>query len=76
MFWDDLIRRWRRDHRAADPRVLRAAAGHVAVLPAPRRRRRSRLPLLILIALGIAVIVMLLQGGQAQAIVTAVAAGT
>jgi hypothetical protein len=32
MFWDDLVRRWRRDARGVDPRLLRAAAGHVAVL--------------------------------------------
>jgi hypothetical protein len=33
MFWDDLIRRWRRDTGGMSPRLLRAAAGHVAVLP-------------------------------------------
>jgi len=51
MFWDDLVRHWRREHRAVDPRDLSAAGGHVAVLPA-RQRRRSRLPWL-LIALAI-----------------------
>ncbi len=29
----DLVRRWRREHRAVDPRALRSAGGHVAVLP-------------------------------------------
>lgn len=67
MFWDDLVRRWRRDVRGIDPRLLRAAAGHVAVLPAPRRRQRSRVPWLVLIALLIAVILLLSQGSQAQA---------
>lgn len=73
MFWDDLIRRWRRDFRAVDRRLLRAAGGHVAVLPAPKPRRRSRVPWLILIALAIAAIVLLLQGGQAEAGVLAIA---
>ena len=66
MFWDDLVRRWRRDVGGVDPRLLRAVAGHVAVLPAPRRRRRSRVPWLVLIALLVAVILLLSQGGQAQ----------
>ena len=53
---------------AYDPRLLRAAAGHVAVLPAPRRRRRSRLPWIIVIAVGIGLIAWLLQPGQVQAL--------
>jgi hypothetical protein len=68
MFWDDLVRRWRRDVRAVDSRLLREAGGHVAVLPAPRRRRRSRVPWLIILAVIIAIGVMLLRGGQAQAL--------
>jgi hypothetical protein len=68
MFWDDLVRRWRRDVRAADSRLLREAGGHVAVLPSPKRRRRSRVPWLIILAVIVAVGVMLLQGGQAQAL--------
>jgi hypothetical protein len=40
MFWDELVRRWRRDVRAIDPRLLRTAGGHVAALPQPRPRRR------------------------------------
>jgi hypothetical protein len=67
MFWDDLVRRWRRDARGVDRRLLRATAGHVAVLPAPRRRRRSRAPWLVLIVLLVGVVILLLvQGGQAQ----------
>ena len=68
MFWDDLIRRWRRDTGGLSPRLLRAAGGNVAVLPTPKPRRRLRLPWLFLIALGIAVIVLLLQSGQVEAI--------
>jgi hypothetical protein len=74
MFWDDLVRRWRRDVRGVDPGLLRAAAGHVAVLPAPKRRRRSRVPWLLVIALGIALIVLLLQSGQVQALFAAMLA--
>lgn len=59
MFWDDLIRRWRRDAKVVSPGLLRAAGGHVAVLPAPRRRRRSHLLLLLLalVAVGAALLV-------------------
>jgi hypothetical protein len=63
MFWDDLIRRWRRDAGGMSPRLLRAAAGHVAFLPAPRPRRRLRITWLLLF-----------QSGQVQAIPTAVSA--
>jgi hypothetical protein len=74
MFWDDLIRRWRRDTGGMSPRLLRAASGHVAVLPTPRQRRRLRVPWLLLIALAIAAIALLLQSGQVQAIPAAVSA--
>jgi len=68
MFWDDLIRRWRRDVRGLSPRLLRAAAGHVAVLPALKPRQRSRVPWLVLVALILAVIALLVQDFQAQAV--------
>ena len=68
MFWDDLVRRWRRDVGGLSPRLLRAAGGHVAVLPAPRPRRRLQLPWLVLIAVGIAAIVWLALGGEVHAI--------
>jgi hypothetical protein len=42
MFWDDLMRRWRRDIGSVDQRSLRSAAGNVAALPAPRRQRHVR----------------------------------
>src|SRR5664279_5036272 len=32
MFWDDLVRRWRRENRLMGGRLLRGAAGNVAVL--------------------------------------------
>jgi len=69
MFWEDLVRRWRREHRVVDSRELRAAGGHVAVLPAPRRRRRSRLPWLVITVLAVigAVALLLLSGGPAEA---------
>jgi hypothetical protein len=51
MFWDDLVRRLRRDARAVSPALLRAAGGHVAVLPAPRPSRMSRLALTLLLVL-------------------------
>ena len=72
MFWDDLIRRWRRDTGGLSPRLLRAAAGHVAVLPTPKPRQRLRVPWIFLIALGIAVIVLLFQSGQVQAVLVAI----
>lgn len=67
MFWDELVRRWRRDTGQMTPRLLRGAAGHVAVLPAPRPRRRLRLSLLILVAVGLATIALLLEGGRVDA---------
>jgi len=69
VFWDDLVRRWRREHRVVDPRELRAVGGHAAVLPAPRRRRRLRLPWFAIIALAIigAVALVLLSGGPPEA---------
>lgn len=72
MFWDDLIRRWRRDTGGISPRLLQEAAGHVAVLPAPRPRRRSRVLWLFLVALGLAVIVLLSQNGEVQAVLVVV----
>ena len=62
MFWDDLMRRLRREVGSLDRELLRGAAGNVAALPAPRRRRRSRLVLWV-IAIVIAV-VLLGQLGQ------------
>jgi len=53
MFWDDLVRRWRREARANSPESLRAMGGHVAVLPSPRRARQSRSMLLILAILAL-----------------------
>ena len=74
MFWDDLVRRWRRENRGLSPRLLRATAGHVVALPSPRAHRRSRLPWLVLFALVFAVILLLLQSGQVQAILAALSA--
>jgi hypothetical protein len=71
MFWDDLVRRWRRDVGGLSPRLLRATAGHVAVLPAQRPRQRSRVPWLVLVALILAVIALLAQSGQVRALLAA-----
>lgn len=47
MFWDDLVRRWRRENRQLGPHLLAGAAGHVAVAPARRRRGRGGVILVI-----------------------------
>jgi hypothetical protein len=73
MFWDDLVRRWRREVRGLSPRLLRATGGHVAVLPAPRGQRRSRLPWLVLVAFVLAALVLLLQSGELRALLDAIA---
>ena len=68
MFWDDLVRRWRKDTKAISPRLLRAAGGHVAVLPDPRRTRHVR-PLLMLLAI-LALLLLLLFGSGRVGVVT------
>jgi hypothetical protein len=72
MFWDELIRRWRRDVGGLSPQLLRAAGGHVAVVPAPRPRGRSRMSWLVLLAAVLAVIALLLQGGPVRALLEAI----
>lgn len=62
MFWDDLVRRWRRESGVVSPRLLRGAGGHVAVLPTPRRQRRSRLLLLLLALLAAAALLLVGSG--------------
>ena len=54
MYWNDLLRRWRRDNPGVGPRLLAGAAGWVAV--APSRRRRTRRTLLALV---VAILVLL-----------------
>jgi hypothetical protein len=58
VFWDDLVRRWRRESKVISPQMLRATGGHIAVLPAPRRQRQVRLVVLlvVLLALGAALL--------------------
>lgn len=53
MFWNDLVRRWRRETKLNSPRLLRAAGGHVAVLPTPQRARQVRPLLMVLVILGL-----------------------
>jgi hypothetical protein len=62
MFWDDLVRRWRRDVGALDPALLRRVAGNVAALPAPRRRRGSRLVTAVIALVGSIALLWLLGG--------------
>ena len=62
MFWDDLVRRWRREARVVSPQLLREAGGHVAVLPTPRRRRRSRVLMLLLVLLAIGALLLVGSG--------------
>jgi hypothetical protein len=66
MFWDDLVRRWRKETKTISPRLLRAAGGHVAVLPDPQRARRVR-PLLLAI---LALLLLLLFGSVRVGVVT------
>jgi len=68
MFWDDLVRRWRNEAKAVSPRFLRAAGGHVAVLPDPRRTRQVR-PLLVVLAI-LALVLLLLFGSGRVGVVT------
>jgi hypothetical protein len=64
MFWDDLVRRWRRDNPSLGPHLLAGAAGQVAVAPTPHRRSRQALLLLIV---GLLVLLALaLSAGRAQ----------
>jgi len=68
MFWDDLVRRWRKETKANSPRLLRAAGGHVAVLQAPQRTRQVR-PLLVILAI-LALLLLLLFGSGRAGVVT------
>jgi len=58
MYWDDLVRRWRRETKTNSPRLLRAAGGHVAVLPAGRRTPQVRPLLVILAIVGLALLLL------------------
>ena len=62
MFWDDLVRRWRREEKVLSPQLLRGVGGHVAVLPEPRRRGRSRLLILLLVLLAIGALMLVGSG--------------
>lgn len=63
MFWDDLVRRWRRDAGTLSPRLLRAVAGNVAVLPA-RRHRPSRRYLILAILVLVGAMLLLVPTGH------------
>jgi hypothetical protein len=66
MFWDDLVRRWRRESKVVSPRLLRGAAGNVAVLPEPRPQRRTNLLLVLVVLLALGAL-MLAGSGRVQA---------
>jgi hypothetical protein len=65
MFWDDLVRRWRKSNKANSPRLLRAAGGHVAVLPSPQRARQVR-PLLVILAILALLLLLLFRSGRIE----------
>lgn len=67
MYWDDLIRQWRRKTRANSPRLLRATGGHVAVLPAPRRAPQVR-RLLVILAFAALVLLLLPKSGTSDVV--------
>jgi hypothetical protein len=73
MFWDDVLRHWRRGSPIASRRLLRAAAGHVATFPAPKPRPRRRLRW-ILIGVGIAALALLALSGRLEALLAALPA--
>lgn len=62
MFWDDSIRRLRREHGAISPRLLRAAGGHVAIVPAHLGRRVR--PLAVLVVLAVLAVAALVESGR------------
>lgn len=65
MYWDDLLRRWRRDNPRLGPRLLAGSAGRVAV--APSRRRQSRRTLLALVVAVLVLLALALGGGRVHA---------
>lgn len=62
MFWDDLVRQWRKGTKANSPRLLRAAGGHVAVLPNPHRAPQVR-PLVVILAILALLLALLFASG-------------
>lgn len=65
MYWDDLLRRWRRDNPQLGPRLLVGAAGKVAV--APSRRRQSRRTLLALVVAILVLLTLAVGSGRVHA---------
>lgn len=69
MFWDDLVRRWRHETPALDRRLMQAAAGNVAVYPAPSHgRRRGGRWLLAIAIVGAVVALFAIGHGTAAAL--------
>jgi hypothetical protein len=66
MFWDDLMRRWRRDQRVVGQNVLQAAGGHVAMMPSHRRRGRFHVPWWVVVALVAALAALLVFAETAR----------
>ena len=67
MFWERLVRRFRRGARAFDPAVLQTAGGNGASMPAPPRRR-VHVAWIVLIAMGVALVLLLSQSGHTQGV--------
>jgi ferric-dicitrate binding protein FerR (iron transport regulator) len=65
MYWDDLLRRWRRENPQLGPRLLAGAAGRVAV--APSRRRQSRRIVLALLVAALVLLALAVGSGRVHA---------
>ncbi len=68
MFWERLVRRFRRDARAFDPAVLQTAGGNGASMTSAPPRRRLHVAWIVLIAMGVALVLLLSQSGHTQGV--------
>ena len=62
MYWDDLMRRWRREHRVLSERLLVGAGGLVATMPTRQRRRHPLLVMILAIVVALGAIALLGSG--------------
>ena len=69
MYWDELVKRWRREAGTRDSRQLQAIGGNVAAFAARQPRRQSwRWLALIVYAALIALALLLLAPHEARAL--------